>query len=104
MRASPGKPLAWTMLLYEYAAASSEELAAARAPLRAAHLAHAASARALVLGGALGGPARPGGLLVFASADAAAVEQFARDDPYVKGGLVLSWQVRPWAVVVDALA
>ena len=103
-RASAASPLSWTVLTYDYAAANAEDLAAARAPLRSAHLAHAAAARALVLGGALGGPGSPGGLLVFATADAAAAEKFAQDDPYVKGGLVRSWKVRPWTVVVDALA
>ena len=77
----------------------------ARAPLRAAHLAHAAAAApALVLGGALGGGARPGGLLIFSCDDVAVAERFAKTDPYVKSGIVRSWSVRPWTVVVDALS
>jgi uncharacterized protein YciI len=31
---------------------------------------------------------------------AAPVEEFARADPYVTSGLVSSWRVRPWNVVV----
>jgi uncharacterized protein YciI len=41
---------------------------------------------------------------VFRAADAKAVEAFAQADPYVKNGLVRSWRVRPWTVVVGALA
>ena len=52
----------------------------------------------LRLAGALGDPA--GALLVFSSSDATAAESFARNDPYVKNGLVIRWKVRPWAVVV----
>lgn len=101
--ASPSSPHSWLALEYVYEAATGAELAAARAPLRAAHLAHAASAPALVLGGALGGGSRPGGLLIFASSNAEIAERFAANDPYVKGGIVRSWSVRPWTVVVDAL-
>jgi uncharacterized protein YciI len=100
--ASPSSPHSWLALEYVYEAATGAELAAA--PLRAAHLAHAASAPALVLGGALGGGSRPGGLLIFASSNAEIAERFAANDPYVKGGIVRSWSVRPWTVVVDALS
>ena len=102
--ASPSSPRAWLVLEYVYEAATGAELAAARAPLRAAHLAHAAAAPALVLGGALSGGARPGGLLIFSCGDVAVAERFAKEDPYVKSGIVRSWSVRPWTVVVDALS
>ena len=39
-------------------------------------------------------------LLVFRAADGSAAEDFARNDPYVKKGLVTRWEVRPWAVVI----
>jgi uncharacterized protein YciI len=52
----------------------------------------------LLLAGALK-PA-DGALLVFRTPDAHYVEQFARRDPYVVNGLVTSWKVREWAVVV----
>lgn len=71
-----------------------------RLPYRSAHLALVDAAHRdgfLVLAGAL----KPSGaLLVFRAADAAPVEEFARNDPYVKSGLVSDWRVREWAVVV----
>jgi len=73
-----------------------------RAPLRDEHLglARAAHERGdLVLAGALAEPA-DGALLVFRGDSAAAAEAFARDDPYVAEGLVKSWRVRPWTVVI----
>ena len=53
----------------------------------------------LVLAGALAEPA-DGAVLVFRGDDASAAEQFAAADPYVRNGLVSSWRVRPWTVVV----
>jgi uncharacterized protein YciI len=41
-------------------------------------------------------------LLVFRAAERSIVEDFARNDPYVKNGLVQRWEVRSWAVVVGA--
>jgi uncharacterized protein len=73
-----------------------------RKPLRPAHveLAREAHARGeLLLGGALGDPP-DGALLVFRAPDQTVVEAFARRDPYVVGGLVLQWEVRPWHVVI----
>ncbi len=73
-----------------------------RAPLREAHLAHAQAAVArgeLVLGGALADPA-DGAVLLFTGTSAESAEAFAREDPYVRAGLVRAWRVRPWATVV----
>lgn len=73
-----------------------------RAPLRAAHLAHARRARErgeLVLGGALADPA-DGAVLLFQGDSPAAAEAFAREDPYVLHGLVTAWRVRLWTTVV----
>jgi uncharacterized protein len=39
-------------------------------------------------------------MMVFRAADASTPENFARTDPYVKQGLVKSWRVKPWNVVV----
>jgi uncharacterized protein YciI len=64
--------------------------------LRLAREAHGRSE--LLLAGALGDPA--GALLVFQGDTPASAEAFARNDPYVKNGLVIRWKVRPWAVVV----
>ena len=72
-----------------------------RQPLRAAHLAHAETAlRAglLRLAGAFNPP--DGAMLVFCADGAKAVEEFARNDPYVQNGLVKQWRIREWTVVV----
>jgi uncharacterized protein YciI len=53
----------------------------------------------LVLAGALADPV-DGALLIFRAADASVAETFARNDPYVLNGLVTSWKVRPWTVVI----
>ncbi len=73
-----------------------------RAAFREHHLRLARDAHErgeLVLAGALGDPP-DGALLVFRAADPAIVEAFATQDPYVTNGLVTSWEVRPWTVVV----
>ena len=51
------------------------------------------------MAGALAEPADRA-VLVFRSDDAGAAEAFAHADPYVRDGLVQSWQVRPWTVVI----
>ena len=79
-----------------------EDFVSRRTPYRDAHLGLAREAHArgeLLLAGALADPA-DGALLIFQSGDAATAESFARDDPYVKNGLVARWRVRPWTVVV----
>ena len=70
-----------------------------RPPLRPEHLADAQAAHEagdLVLAGALDPP--DGALLVFRSQ--AAAESFAAGDPYVREGLVKTWHVRAWTVVI----
>ena len=72
-----------------------------RPDFRGAHLAlawAAADRGELVLGGALE-PA-DAALLLFRGETAAVAEAFARADPYVLNGLVVSWAVRPWTTVV----
>jgi uncharacterized protein YciI len=72
-----------------------------RTPFRPSHLKEVREAQArgeLVMAGALGEPA--GALLIFRAADKTVAEKFAKADPYVKEGLVTSWNVRPWTVVV----
>jgi hypothetical protein len=52
-----------------------------------------------VLGGALAD--RPDrALLVWRVADRAIIDEFVRTDPYVIEGLVRSWTISPWNVVV----
>lgn len=53
----------------------------------------------LVLGGALQDPPDQAYLL-FKSNSPATAEEFAKQDPYVKNGIVESWTVRPWMTVV----
>jgi uncharacterized protein len=86
------------VLQYDYV----EDVVEKRAPLREAHftLARAALARGeLLLGGALADPV-DSALLVFRVDDPAVVERFVRGDPYVLGGIVARWRIRPWTVVI----
>lgn len=72
-----------------------------RPPLRPAHLALAerfVREGKLVLGGAFDPPDTS--LLVFEADSAAEVEAFVKEDPYVANGIVRSWRVRPWTVVI----
>lgn len=73
-----------------------------RMPYRAEHLKLAKEAfdeGTIVMAGALADPA-DGAVLIFKGDDPGSAEQFARNDPYVKNGLVTEWVVRPWTVVV----
>ena len=86
-------------LLLEYALA--DDYLERRGALREEHLALARAAHErgeLVLAGALPDPFDRA-LLVW-TADREVVERFAASDPYVVQGLVTSWTVRPWNVVV----
>jgi len=73
-----------------------------RPKFRGAHLGHARASLArgeLKLAGALADPV-DGGVLFFSAPSKAVVEQFAKDDPYVTGGLVTKWVVREWTTVL----
>ena len=73
-----------------------------RAIFRSEHLGLAREAverGELLLGGALANPA-DGAVLVFRGESPDAAKAFAEADPYVRNGLVTSWQVREWNVVV----
>lgn len=74
-----------------------------RPQYRAEHLQLAKEAQArgeLVLAGAFDPADRA--LLVFRGADRTVAETFAKNDPYVKNGLVKNWDVRPWTVVIGS--
>jgi uncharacterized protein YciI len=89
-----------THLLLEYTL--SEDYLERRAQYRAEHLAmlqEATDRGILVLGGPLTEP-WDRALLVWTGVEAATVEEFARNDPYVKNGIVVSWQIRPWTVAI----
>ncbi len=75
-----------------------------REPYRADHLAgirQAVSRGEVVMAGATGDPVS-GAAIVFRDVGHEAVERFAAGDPYVLAGLVTSWRVEPWNVVVAA--
>ncbi|MCS6817148.1 MAG: YciI-like protein [Blastocatellia bacterium] len=72
-----------------------------RAPFRAEHLALIEQWHRdgrLLMAGAFE-PA-DGALFVFRVNDPAEVEAFIHSDPYVRNGLIRSWRVRKWNVVV----
>jgi len=84
------------VLLYEVV----DDYLERRGAFRAEHLglARAALDRGeLLAGGAFAEPA-DGAMLVFRTPGAA--EAFAPADPYVRSGIVTSWKVRKWNVVV----
>ena len=87
----------YSILFYEVV----DDYVERRAPFRAEHLALATAAHArgeLVLAGAYANPA-DGAALVFRGEPRVA-EEFARRDPYVESGVVTSFVVREWTVVV----
>lgn len=86
------------LLFYDYV----DDMLERRAPFRDAHLALARQAHengSLLLAGALVEPL-DGAVFVFDAEDRAVVEDFVRDDPYVKEGLVTASRIRQWNVVV----
>ncbi|MBI3047272.1 MAG: YciI family protein [Acidobacteria bacterium] len=90
------------LLFYEVV----DDYVSRRAPFRAAHLALAREAVVrgeLMLGGAFANPV-DGAVLLFRGSSPAVAESFARQDPYVKNGLVTRWYVREWTTVVGAAA
>lgn len=73
-----------------------------RAQFRAEHLKLAADSHArgeLLMAGAFAAPP-DNALLIFRAEDRSVPEAFVRQDPYVIHGLVKSWKVRPWTVVI----
>ncbi|MCC5918128.1 MAG: YciI family protein [Cryomorphaceae bacterium] len=72
-----------------------------RGAFRAEHLQLAQNANKtgdLLMAGALAEPA-DGAILIF-KGKAEVAKAFAENDPYVKNGLIKSWEVRPWTVVI----
>jgi uncharacterized protein len=88
--------------LLEYALV--DDYLARRASLREEHLALAQDAARrgdLILGGALADPPDRA-VLIWRTEDRSVVERFVADDPYVRRGLVTTWTIRLWNVVIDA--
>jgi uncharacterized protein YciI len=88
------------VLLYDYVPDVLER----RPALRPAHFEHATRSMArgeFQMGGAFADPL-DGALLIFRARDRTVVEDFARNDPFVTGGLVTAWRVREWTVALGA--
>ncbi|WP_244816972.1 YciI-like protein [Caballeronia sp. Lep1P3] len=86
------------LLIYELCADYVDR----RAQFRDAHLKlawEAVERGEIVLAGALDSPADRA-MLLFESDSPATAEAFARNDPYVRNGLVERWEVRKWNTVV----
>lgn len=82
----------------------TEDYLARRGQFREEHLRLAnelAQRGDLVLGGALSDPFDTA-LLIFRVPDPSVIEQFVHNDPYHKNGLVISWEIREWNVVVGS--
>jgi len=64
------------------------------------NLANAANERGeLILAGAFNNPYDKA-LLVFRVADKSVIEDFVKNDPYYKNGLVKKYEIREWTVVI----
>jgi uncharacterized protein YciI len=86
------------LLFYDYVPDVLEK----RPQFRAVHLKHARAAverGELMLAGAFADPV-DGAALFFSATSREVVENFAKADPYVTGGLVKGWRVREWTTVV----
>lgn len=73
-----------------------------RAPYRSEHLALANSYRdrgIMIMGGALANPVDKA-VVIFKSNSTEVIKEFIHKDPYVQNGLVESWEIREWTVVV----
>jgi uncharacterized protein len=83
-----------------------DDYVARRAGFREAHLALAREAHRrgdLILAGALAEPPDRA-VLVWRTDDRSVVERFIDGDPYIRNGLVTSWTIRPWTVVIGEAA
>lgn len=90
------------LLRYQYV----DGIDALREPYRAEHLSRMwaeADAGRLVIAGGAGDPISEG-VIVFDVEDPAHIHAFAENDPYMKAGLITSYDVVPWRTVVGALA
>jgi uncharacterized protein YciI len=90
------------LLFYDYV----DDVLDRRGPLRSEHLERAQAAvdrGELLMAGALAEPV-DGAVFVFTVDGPAPIEAFVDGDPYVKGGLVTRWRIRPWTVVIGGVA
>jgi uncharacterized protein YciI len=80
----------------------TDDYLARRTAFREEHLALARDAQGrgeLILAGALAEPPDRA-VLIWRADDRSVVERFIAGDPYVQNGLVTSWTIRPWTVVI----
>jgi uncharacterized protein len=68
--------------------------APAHFPAHSARLAEFHARGVLLTVGTFGDPQEQGSMTIFTTREAA--EEFARDDPFVLGGVVSAWEVREW--------
>ncbi len=88
-----------SLLFYDYV----DDIVERRAPFRQEHLALAGETHErgdLLMAGALAEPV-DGAVFVFTTDDRSVVEDFVAKDPYVREGLVTTWRIRPWNVVIS---
>ena len=96
------RPMKYFALTYDVV----DNFAERRLPFREPHLKLAQDAHdrgEIVMAGALGDPPEKA-LIVFRADDMSSAERFAKNDPYVLNGLVTTWKVRPWNVVIGGAA
>jgi uncharacterized protein YciI len=84
------------LLIYE----AVEDYMTRRGEFRNEHLKLAAQSESrgeLILAGALG---ERGSAFLFLSENTDLIEEFVKNDPYFKGGLIRSYKILPWATVI----
>ncbi|MDR0665919.1 MAG: YciI family protein [Campylobacteraceae bacterium] len=84
------------LLIYE----AVDDYITKRGEFREEHLKLAAEAEKrgeIVLAGALG---TQGSAFLFLSENVSLIEEFVKNDPYVKGGLICSYKILPWTTVI----
>jgi uncharacterized protein YciI len=86
------------VLFYNYVPEYLERRGALREP-HLAQIKGAIDRGELFIGGAFAEPA-DGAMIVFSADTSKVAEEFARNDPYVREGLVTKWWVREWTTVV----
>ncbi len=52
----------------------------------------------LLMVGAFGNPQEEGSMAIFTTRESA--EEFAEDDPFVRGGVVRTWHIREWSEIL----
>ncbi|KXZ41290.1 hypothetical protein GPECTOR_574g619 [Gonium pectorale] len=99
MASAAAPPPKFFILEYKYVPDILEK----RTPYRAAHIDGAkkqAEAGKMVMAGAFG-ETPEGALFIFKNTTKEDIEKFVSADPYVQNGLVPSWNIKPYAVVVE---